>query len=107
MPPYEIKGRVEWWLYTVSHHQVLLRRPKGEDYSTRVDVLFKNVAQVELVPFFDDLRIDEDTSRDFGSRRMFRLTGRNASGYVLAGTMVWAEEDRSYNEPSSLLDIYF
>jgi hypothetical protein len=37
-------GRFQWWAYTVSHGQLLLRRTKEPEHPTRADVLFKDVA---------------------------------------------------------------
>ena len=106
----EAQGRVEWWLYTVSHGQLLLRRPKNPDYPRNLDILFKNVAEAHLVAFFDNLRVLEVGPGEAGfenaaagKRKLFRLVGENAVGHIIAGAVVFAEDDLDYSEPSSLL----
>jgi len=106
----EAQGRVEWWLYTVSHGQLLLRRPKNPAHPRRLDILFKDVGEAHVVPYFDNLRVLEVRPGDAGfeiaatgRRKLFRLVGENAVGHVVAGAVVHAEDDLEYDEPSSLL----
>jgi hypothetical protein len=106
----EAQGRVEWWLYTVSHGQLLLRRPKNPAHPRRLDILFKDVGEAHVVPYFDNLRVLEVRPGDAGfeiaatgRRKLFRLVGDNAVGHVVAGAVVHAEDDLEYDEPSSLL----
>ena len=47
--------RFQIWLYSVSHGQLLLRSNRSGEFSTRIDVLFKNVAAIELPTAFDGL----------------------------------------------------
>lgn len=106
----EAQGRVQWWLYTVSHGQLLFRRPKSTAHPRRFDILFKNVTEVHVFDHFDNLRVFEvepgtggvNTSA-IGNRKVFQLAGDNAVGYIVAGTIVHVEDDLEYNEPSSLM----
>jgi hypothetical protein len=106
----EAQGRMEWWLYTVSHQQLLLRRPKSPAHPRRIDLLFKDVAETRLVAYFDNLRVIEvlrgDAEFDIaaaGRRRLFNLVGDNAGGRIVAGAVFHAEDDLEYDAPSPLL----
>ena len=103
----EAKGRVEWWLYTVSHGQLLFRRPKGTAQPRRLDILFKDVVEVRVVSFYDNLQVVEAgpeiaTINPVGRHSLYELIGENAVGYVVAGAVVWSEDDGEYDEPSLL-----
>ncbi len=37
-------------------------------------------------------------------RTMFQLGGADQRGFVLAGVVAWAEDDKEYNEESSLME---
>lgn len=106
----EAEGRVEWWLYTVSHGQLLFRRPKNPTNPRRLDILFKDVAEAHVFAYFDNLRVVEiqlgDEEFDIaaaGTRKLFRLVGDNAAGRIVAGAVVYAEDDLEYDQPSSLI----
>lgn len=104
-------GRVQVWLYTVSHGQLLLRRPKDLNHPRRLELLFKDVIEVHLVRSFINLRVVEmgrdkfDLSSSVPElHRIFKLTGDNAVGYVVAGVVVFAEDDLEYYDPSPLIE---
>jgi hypothetical protein len=106
----EAQGRVEWWLYTVSHGQLLLRRPKSPTHPRRLDILFKDVAEAHVLAYFDNLRVVEVRQGEagfetsvIGNRTLYRLVGDNAVGHVVAGVVVHVEDDGEYHEPSSLI----
>lgn len=100
------------WTYTVGHGQLLLRSPKGLGVSTRIDVLFKNVAAIHLPTILDGLAVSEATEDEKSELRtqvdLSRLTGRKVfvvkgsgfTGYVIAGVVAWYEDEREYHEPS-------
>jgi hypothetical protein len=81
-----------------------------------VDILFKDVAAVHLPTLFDDLELAEDdrrTASDFASglgawpahgHRIFRLTGKNFSGSVVAAAFFCHEDAKEYFEPSEFSD---
>ena len=110
------RGRFQWWLYTKSHGQLLLRRNKNAGHPTRVDVLFKNVAMVQLATVFDGLEVTEATvdaipglreqlgALDlFTERKVYLVHGVNSNGYIVAGSVTWNEDEGEYHEPSKLL----
>ena len=102
----EVSGKIQWWLYTVSHGQLLLRRPKRGPVR-RLDIFFKDVGEVHLPRYFDDLRIieeDGETALALLGQRRYTLLGGNAAGHIIAGALLWVEDDREYDEPSSLTD---
>lgn len=106
-----VQGRVEWWMYTVSHGQLLLRRAKSPPHSRRLDILFKNVVEAHLTTYFDNLRVLELLPGDaelapfgtVGDRKVFKLLADNASGHVIAGSITHGEDDLEYYDPSPLL----
>jgi hypothetical protein len=109
-------GSFAVWSYTIGHGRLLLRRPKSAAFPTRVDILFKNVAWVSLPMNMEGLRIDELPMEEGGvaltdagsmrtkDRKLFRVSGASWRGHVVAGVVVWHEDDREYNEPSPLLE---
>ena len=92
----EFTGLFQVWSYTLSHGQLLLRSTKHKSRPTQIDVLFKNVAVMQLATQYDDLRIAKvpsvrlpeiaDGVIDHG---YYRLTGRNGVGLVVAGALIW------------------
>lgn len=102
------------WLYTVSHCQLLLRSNKQADGQSRVDVLFKGVAAMRIIPVFHNLQITDwpDTVEfpEIGlatyGRKVFSLRAREFEGWVIAGSMSVHEDDGNYYDPSPLLEGY-
>jgi hypothetical protein len=103
------------WRYTKSHGQLLLRSERMQKNGiipTRVDVFFKNVAAIHLPASFDGLSISEASeaekpelhlqigSKDMRERKVFIVRGSNFQGYVIAGIVVWHEDDGEYDTPS-------
>src|SRR5215472_14871400 len=89
--------KFEVWLYSVSHGQLLLRSNRSEKFSTRIDVLFKDVAAMALPTVFDGLSVAEavtDEARNLNiqlgalrisNRKVFVIWGPTFKGYVVAG----------------------
>lgn len=108
--------RFQLWRYTVSHGQLLLVSTKGDVHPTRCEILFKDVARVDLPTLLDDVEIDVVDARDvpdlvlqlgayeMGYRKVYRVRGRGFVGYVVAGVAVWDEDEGEYHAPSSLMD---
>ena len=108
------RRKFEVWEYTVSHAQLLLRSVRNEQHATRVDVLFKNVGFVMLPTSLTITAIEpvsaadplverakaEEVLRD--GQTAFALRSDEQDGLVVSGSMVSAEDDREYHEPSSL-----
>jgi hypothetical protein len=110
--PITFARRFQLWAYTVGHGQLLLRSPKSAGLSTRVDVLFKNVAAIHLPTILDGLAVSEATEGQkselrvqvdplrLEGRRVFVVRGTNFMGYVVAGVVASHEDEREYHEPS-------
>jgi ribonucleotide reductase alpha subunit len=105
--------RFQLWAYSVSMGRLLLRSTKGEDVTTRVDVLFQNVAALSLPASMmgvvvrsadaDEQRWIADSSGvEVVNGRAFVVEGDGYRGYVVAGVVVEAEDDGDYFEPSAL-----
>ena len=103
----------EVWRYTVSHRQLLIRSNKGNSYTTRLEVLFKDVAFMALPPVMKGVTITEcGTAGDElpaglnasqVSKPWYRIEADGAVGYVAAGAVVTNEDDLGYEESSPLL----
>lgn len=97
----------------MSHRQLLLRSPKSESASTRVDVLFKDVSFMCLSTDFSDLSIQEADAEfrktlqniPMVSRghRLFILQTTPSPQYVMAAAYVSLEDDKEYYDPSALI----
>jgi hypothetical protein len=100
------------WIYTVGHGQLLLRSNRSNEYSTRVDILFKDVAALQLPTVFDGLVIDL-ASKDEAARlnvqlgsmvhsrhRTFIVRGTTFAGYVIAGAVFWHEDEGDHHDES-------
>ena len=106
----KFEGRFQWWSYTVSHGQLLLRSPPSQTRTTQVDVLFKNVSSLSLPTTLDDLEvIDGENSKlstivgPVGGKDLFIVRARNVEGYVVAGAVFHTEWSGSHSDPSPLL----
>ena len=100
------------WSYTVGHGQLLLRSTKTTDFSTRIDVLFKDVGAIHLPMTLDGLALTEATEDEkvelrpqiasprLRDRKVFVVSGSNFTGYVVAGMVAWHEDDLEYYDPS-------
>ena len=109
--------RFQLWSYTIGHSQVLLVSTKDRSHATRCEILFKDVARIDLPTLVDDLEIDAVDEREVPAsvlqlgademwdRTVYRVRGRNCLGYVVAGLVMSAEDEGEYNAPSSLLDV--
>lgn len=113
--PLAFEGRFQWWTYTPSHGQLLLRRVKSPKTPKRIDVLFKNVGLVDLPTVFDDPKIQEIDASSIGSiskrlgalglydKKVYRIRAVNCDGHVVAGSVSWTEDEEEYDQPSRLL----
>lgn len=105
--------RFQLWAYSVSMSRLLLRSTKDEGATTRIDILFQNVAAVALPASLlgvvvrpandEELRWIADSSGvEVRSGRAFVVEGDGYRGYVVAGAVVEAKDDGEYFEPSPL-----
>ncbi len=103
------------WSYRVGHSLLLLRSVKSEQQPTRVDVLFKPVAALNLPSKFQTLRIrnaDADEAASIRSvtgetwsdeQSLFIVEGGAFVGWVLAAVVAHTEDNGEYSDPSSLV----
>ena len=103
--------RFQWWSYTASHGQLLLRSPPAVVGQTQVDVLFKNVSSVSLPTTLDDLEVVLAEGGagvvpiigPVGGRKLFVVRANAVAGYVVAGAVFHVEGPGSHSDPSPLL----
>ena len=101
------------WKYTVGHAQLLLRSTKPPKCPTRIDVFFKNVGAIHVPTSFKQLSIIGASAHEAvkmkvldcssvvgGHRKLFLIRGSDFEGYVVAGIVVWHEDQGEYHEPS-------
>lgn len=101
------------WRHVVSHSQVLLRSVRTDLLPTRIEILFKSVDFVCLPTRMPGLSVSEGSGDESvpgmidsslvsrGSIR-FEVRGPQYEGFVIAGSITVAEDDKGYAEGSSL-----
>ena len=102
--------------YDISHGLLLLRSGK-ERYgknAKRVDILFQDVVSIECRMTIDGLEIKKENEiflEEFKSKpsqiievghNIFSISSKDWSGYVVAGSMTFFEDDRDFMASSSL-----
>lgn len=105
----------EIWRYSVSHAQLLLTSVKrsGQDSDKRIEILFKNVAAMNIPTSFDGISIirqepdiggisDHITSFLKG-RHFYRISTTAFDGWIIAGSATTSENNGDYSDPSMLL----
>jgi hypothetical protein len=108
---YKSQRFFQLWQYTTSHNQLLLRSNKRDEYSTRIDILFKDVSVIVLQPFLEGLQVELCDSlelpRNFnfkvGPRNLYKVVSVDTSGYIAAASMAVHEDEGEYFTPSALL----
>lgn len=105
-------SRFQVWRHVAEQHRLLLRRNRfnPEIGERRCDVLFTGVARMNLPTLMDDLEILPGTPADLPAgvpaaegHEVFLLRGRGWTGYVVARSMAWVEDDEHFDAPSSLV----
>jgi hypothetical protein len=111
--------RFQLWRYSPTHSQLLVRSNNWNVFSTRIDVLFKNVAAVELAASLEDMSIIEaspDEAFELKSRlgrliglgqKLFLIRCSNFSGYVVAGAVFWHEDEGEVSDDSHFEESFF
>jgi hypothetical protein len=104
------------WQYLISHGQLLLRSTRSASLESRVDVLFKDVAAMLLRTAYEGLTIRHPTDEERelivrltgltqGRGRTFYVVDSLPIGFVVAGSVTWAEDQLDYSEPSTLIPL--
>lgn len=101
----------QFWRYAVSHNQLLLRSKKTEYLRTRIDILFKNVSLIHLLPTFRGLNILPCDKAEYppwlhfeiGLQNLYLVESMDFRGYITAGSVSVHEDQGEYYEPSILL----
>ncbi|MFV2022903.1 hypothetical protein [Micromonospora sp. LOL_023] len=108
---FESSRQFKLWRYSVSHKVLLLRSSRDEDNSTRIDVLFQQVARMQLDTVFESLtigrasggersEIESQAGREFPGGTELFIVGGELANYVLSGSIVWHEDEGTYRDPS-------
>ena len=104
------------WFFTKSHGRLLLWSEKGNTEKTRIEVLFSDVAVINIPIYMPDLKITPVKGKEAQAeltrvpkqmtpdKTLFRMSGSDWNGYVIAGLLTVAEADRDFDAPSDLLD---
>jgi len=103
-------GRFQWWLYSVSHGQLLLRSTRSPTRDTQIDLLFKDVGFVCMPTSVENIEISTGDESDLpqgmrlpAGRKVFVIRGTDFSGIVTAGVVLHFEGVGSHNDPSPLM----
>lgn len=97
------------WQYSVSHSVLLLRSFHPQNYGTRVDVAFSDVALMRLQSSYDTLvihRATEEERREILGKEAGLITHgclfllNEGTGYVQAARCVWHEDEGDHRSPS-------
>jgi hypothetical protein len=113
--PIQFGRKFQLWSYAISQSLLLLRSTRNMDDpdSTRLDVLFLGVSEVKVPRSLHNLSIDLIPDGDpllnkLGverkpERHVFSLTGDDyQSGYVVAWSVHFAEDDLDFDYPSAI-----
>lgn len=104
------------WFFTKSHARLLLWSEQGNTEKTRIELLFKDVAVVNIPIYMPGLTITPVKGMQARAElarvprqmtpdtTLFRMSGTGWDGYVIAALLLVAEADRSFDAPSDLLD---
>ena len=114
-PILTIDRPMQVWLYSASHGLLLLRGQKVNDVDKRIDVLFRGVQAIEtrmqnleclsiVEVSISDLEMSQSKPQDLpeSDLKAFLLNCEGWTGYVVAGSVEWIEDELAYWEPSSL-----
>jgi hypothetical protein len=112
----QLEGAFAIWSYTIGHGRLLLRRTKTAAHPRRADVLFKDAGWICLPSSMEGVTIAGVSFEVAGEllakagpvrtneRKLFKVEGAAQEGFVLAGAVVWVEDDGEYHDPTSLLE---
>lgn len=112
---FKYDGRFQWWSYTVSHGQLLLRSTPSTTRATQVDVLFKDVSSVSLPTTSDDLEVFDGEGMGLPlplpvgpieGRKMLVVRGRGVDGHVVAGAAFHREWHGTHSDPGPLVPTF-
>jgi hypothetical protein len=104
------------WFYTKSHSRLLLWSEQGNTERTRIELLFLDVAVINIPVYMRGLKITPLKGREVQAelarvpvqqtrdKVLFRMSGTDWEGYVIAASLTVAEAERSFDAPSDLLD---
>ena len=108
----EFNRNFQIYSYSASHGALLLRSPKSDSRSTRVDVLFTDVRLIAMRAFLSKLLIEEGDISDVEEHdakrfpnlehghKIFLITGGEWTGYIIGGSVQWHEDQGQYGQPS-------
>lgn len=101
------------WTYTVGHASLLLRSPKETAGDRRIELLFLDVAGLQLPTTLRGLNVSMSPVAEGTAaaqsiaeprHRLFVCRTNGFDGWVVAGAMAWREDDLEYYDASSLLE---
>lgn len=108
-----LKRPFQLWQHVVSHGMLLLRSPKGDQFATRVDIVFTNVQATCMRTSFPDLEVKQCEAGEaaqirtrFGLQEardldVFVLKAAGMpDGYVVASAMDWHEDVKDFSDRS-------
>jgi hypothetical protein len=72
--------KFQFWQYSVSHGELLVRSPKDAAHPRNADIMFAGVEYVDLPRFLADLEVDEPSDEDLAraEERLGKPVGRQS-----------------------------
>lgn len=112
---YRSDRRFQVWRYIVSHKQLLLRSPKDNENSTRIDLLFKVVDLMNIPTSLKGLALSKAADNSSAvlpinfalsqGSHIFRVDSSSYVGYVVAAYYFFHEDEKEYDDESAFQSI--
>ena|SRR5690348_1733686 len=111
---HEFTGLFQLWTYDVSNGRLLFRRNKTQANQTRIDMLFVDTTFVQLQTGIQSFSLEQMTDSEAAqeipaphltipkSLKRYRLRAADQVGYVIAGNVLFHEDDGHYAQPSKI-----
>ena len=101
--------RFQIWTYCVSHSQLWLRSNKSSEVETRVDLLFKNVFEINMPSRFSGIVISKEEGGLYPNTdpEKFFLMGESWNGHIIADSFFNAEDTAEHSDESSLGNYFY
>lgn len=96
------------WEYKLTHSQILIRSTKGNTENTRIDVVFKDVHEINMPTSIEGLHVEVSTSLENGCPQYYSKyiirDNNNTIWHVISGAAFSHEDQGEYYDPSFFSD---
>lgn len=95
------EGMFQVWEYSVGHGRLLIRRA-GTTGANQIDLLFVDVAHLDIATKFHNLAIEAFAMPGGHQHKEYQIRSGNSVGKVVAGNFVFKEYAGTYSDISPL-----